>query len=100
MMAAFACMILPDGALRGTGPDVSLTVIARESGDPATAEAIGPIPAKRERCPHDPCRDRRTGPLGRPPVPFVPGQNQPPRLLPPPTPPPPAAGEFLPRHGP
>src|SRR5262247_1810699 len=32
MMAAFVSMILPDSALRGMGPDVSLTVIARESG--------------------------------------------------------------------
>src|SRR5262252_6388109 len=32
MMAAFACMIWSESALRGQGPDVSLTVIARESG--------------------------------------------------------------------
>src|SRR5499433_2204495 len=32
MMAAFACMIWSESALRGRGPDVSLTVIARESG--------------------------------------------------------------------
>jgi hypothetical protein len=31
-MAAFVCMILSGSALRGMGPDVSLTVVARESG--------------------------------------------------------------------
>jgi hypothetical protein len=35
-------MILPGSALRGSNPDVSLTVIARESGDPATADDFGP----------------------------------------------------------
>src|SRR6516225_2048810 len=64
-MAASVFMILSGGALRGMGPGCEPHCHRpRKRAIQPRPKPSAPIPAKRERCSHDPCRDRWTGTLG------------------------------------